>query len=196
MSWKGLGDLVKKEISFVTVICLTVAIVTIVAASERSEYSIRLGNDIITMQYPSFIQNDRIYVSIRNLCDVLGIPIYWDEHKNEVYMDVYNKEVCVSAKTEYREEGVIPDEETALIVGKAILEKYADRPMEYETEDKIYYLRANFIETENTWLVVQNFKYKNPNSGGTTEFADFPYVKINKSTGETTYINTHSSYTD
>lgn len=168
----------KRGISFAIVICLAVIIVTIVSASERSEYSIRLGNDIITMQYPSFIRNDRAYVSVRNLCDVLDIPIHWDGEKNEVHMDVYNKKVQVSDKTEYREEGVIPDEETALIVGKTILEKYANRPMEYETEDKIYYVRANFIEAENAWLVVQNFKYKNPNLG------------------ETTYINTHSSYTD
>lgn len=186
----------RKRIIFAIAISLVLSMVVIVSGFEITCCNIRLGNKYATMKYPVFMQNDRLYVSIRNMCDLLGIPIYWDAQRNEVHMDIYNKKVNVSDKTKYKEEGVIPDAETALIVGKAILEKYAERPMEYETEDKVYYLRVNFVETENTWLVVQNFKYKNPNSGGSTDFADFPYLKINKSTGEITFINTHSSYTD
>lgn len=46
------------------------------------------------------------------------------------------------------------------------------------------------------WIVVQNFKYKNPNVGGSTDFADFANVKLNKNTGEVMYINTYSTFSD
>ena len=186
----------KKRIIFVTVFCLTLAVVTIVSAFERSDYNIRLGNDNITMQYPSFVQNDRLYVSIRNLCDALGIPIYWNDDENEVHIDIYNKKVQVSDKTEYKEEGIIPDEETALTVGKAILEKYAGKPMEYETEDKVYYLKVEFLERYNAWRLYQTFEYKN---GGVWSVGDefySPTVTLSKSSGEVIFINTYSMFND
>ena len=186
----------KKKIISVICIFLAMSIVMIVSAFEVSNYNIRLGNTQITTQYPSFIEDNRMYVSIRNLCDILGIPIYWNEDKNEVHIDIYNKRVSVSDKTEYKEQGVIPDKETALIVGKAILEKYSDKQIEYETEDKIYYLEAKFLEEYNAWSVYQTFKYKY--KGGWVVGDKFyrPTIIISKNTGEVISLNTYSMFID
>lgn len=185
----------KKSIIFATVICLVLAVITTVSAFALSDYNIRLGNDNITMKYPSFVQNDRVYVSIRNLCDALGIPIYWNEGENEVYMDIYNKKVPVSDKTSFKEDGVIPNEEAALAIGKIILEEYAGRSLEYETDEKIYYLKVTYIKETNAWNVTQFFEYKDGRRW-TASGVYLPTVKLNKNTGEVMNINTYSSYTD
>lgn len=161
---------------------------------EKSDNIIKLGNQNMQLESPIFLINDKIYVSLRNLCNELNIPIEWDGENGEAMIDIYHKKVPVSDKTEYKEQGVIPDEETALAVGKAILEKYAGKPLEYETDKRIYYLRVSFVESENAWIIVQNFKYKNPNVIGSTDFADFAHVKLSKSTGEILFINTYSTF--
>ena len=184
-----------KKIVFVFVICLTLIISITATAFNLLNSNIKLGNKSITMEYPLFIRDNRVYVSIRNLCELLNIPIYWDEQEKEVCVDIYNKKTPVSSKTEYKEEGVIPDEETALAVGKIILEKYAERPMEYETEDKIYYLDTRYLEEENSWQIVQVFRFKDENVGGGIDgWADFANIKLNKNSGEIMYINTYSTF--
>ena len=150
----------KKGIIITIVVLLCVVTAVSVSAFEHSNCNIRLGNKDVTMEYPVFMQEDRVYVSLRNICDLLGIPVHWNEAENQVHIDIYNKEIPVSDKTERKEEGVIPDEETALAIGKIYLERYSGKQMEYETDEKIYYLRAEFIEEENVWLVVQNFLLK------------------------------------
>lgn len=186
----------KKKFIITTVVLLCVITAVTVSAFEFSDCNIRLGNEDVKMEYPVFMKDDRVYVSLRNMCDLLGIPIHWNEEENQVHIDIYNKETPVSDKTECKEEGVIPDEETARAIGKIYLEKYSGKQMEYETDEKIYYLRVEFIEEENNWLVVQNFLLKDLNSGGSTDFAEFPHLKLNRSTGEITYINTYGTYRD
>ena len=159
---------------------------------EVAENTIKIGQNDVKLQYPAYIHNDRLYVSIRGLCDKLGIPIEWNSENGEVKLNVNNKKVTVSDKTVYNDDGVIPDEKTAIAVGKIILERYAGMPMEYKTDSRIYYLRAEYLKDENAWIVVQNFKNINPESGGSTDFADFANVKLNKNTGEVLYINTYS----
>ena len=179
------------------VICLTLIISITATAFNLLNSNIKLGNKSITMEYPLFIRDNRVYVSIRNLCELLNIPIYWDEQEKEVCVDIYNKKTPVSSKTEYKEEGVIPDEETALAVGKVILEKYAERPMEYETEDKIYYLNVRYYADGNFWRIVQWYDYKDKHSGWAAGDQFYmPVVYLNKNTGEVIYINTYSMYSD
>lgn len=194
MNWRGSGDYMRKKLVIAAIISLVLFIIVIISAFGMSDYYIKFGNERITMDYPVFMHNDRIYVSVRNICDLLGIPIYWDEQENEVHMDVYNKKVNVSDKTEYKEEGVIPDEETALTIGKAILEKYAGRPMEYETEDKIYYLKTLYYEIGNYWRVMQWYDYKDGRSWAAGGQFYCPTVSLNKNTGEVIYLNTYSMY--
>ena len=185
----------KKRIIIATVTCLFLILGTVISVFGSYDYCIRLGNDIIMMKYPSFMQNDRIYVSVRSLCDELGIPIYWDDKKNEVHIDIYNKQIQTSDKTLFKKEGVIPDAETALVVGKAILEKYVEKPLEYEEEDKIYYLEIEYLEQQNAWKICQTFSYKDENKGWSVGGNFYrPYVVISKQTAEVLYINTHSSF--
>lgn len=106
-----------------------------------------------------------------------------------------DQKTLVSDKTAFRDEGVIPDEETALAVGKIILEKYAGKKMEYETDEKRYYLIATYFKETNTWCIMQWFDYKN-GGGWAASGIYLPYVKINKSTGEVLYINTYSTFDD
>lgn len=160
-----------------------------------SNYSVKLGNSIVKLQYPMYLNNDRIYVSLRSICDELKIPLNWNAEKGEAKIDIYHKKIQTSDKTQVKEEGVVPDEETALIVGKAILEKYAGKSLEYETAQKIYNLSVNFIETENAWQIMQTFKYKD-GRGWSASGVYFPSVKINKNSGEIMYINTFSSLDD
>ena len=182
----------KKKIIFAFVICLSLIIT--VSAVNISDYKIIFGYEDITSQSQSFIQDDKIFVSVRNLCDELNIPIYWDENKKEVHIDIYNKKTPLSDKTEYKEEGVIPDEETALIIGKTILEKYAGRSLEYETEDKIYYIDATYIKRFNAWMISQTYKYKFVGGWSAGDRFYWPHVILSKNTGEVLYLNTHSDF--
>jgi hypothetical protein len=181
----------------VTPVLTSVVFATNIGMFEMPDCNIRIGNYAVKLQYPIYVNDDRIYVSLRSICDELGIPIKWDSKKNEAIMDIYNKKVPVSDKTLFREDGVIPDEQTALAVGKAILEKYADKPLEYETSDKIYYLEAMFDKQYNSWRVSQTFKYKDKDCGWSAG-DDFyiPTVILNRQTGEVLYINTNSSFSD
>lgn len=161
---------------------------------ESYDASIKVGNEIIEMEYPIFIQNGRTYASIRELCDKLNVPVYYNEDKNEVHLDIYNKQTPVNDKTELKDEGVIPDEETAYIVGKAILEKYVGKALEFETDDKVFYLRVKYIEQFNSWLVIQTFRYKAEGEGWAGSGIYFPCVYLNKNTGEVLAINTYSTF--
>ena len=164
---------------------------------EEVGYNIKFGPNDAQMQYPIYESEDRVYVSVRDMCDNLGIPIEWDEENREINVDMYNKKTPVSDETEYKEEGVIPDEETALTVGKTILEKYIGEPVEYETDDKIYYLDVEFLEQYNAWRMVQYFDFKN--GGGwslTGENVEPLNISISKSTGEVLYLGGDSSLYD
>jgi len=161
---------------------------------ELCSFNIKLGNSDINVKNTAYLKDNSIYVPLRGICNELGMSVSWNNEKKEATIDKYSKKVNVSHKTVFKEEGVIPDEEIALIVGKTILEKYAGRNMEYESDENIYYLTVIDCPEENAWIVVQNFERKNPMSGGSTDYGDFANVKISKSTGEVIYINTYSTY--
>ena len=181
----------KKTIYTTIITSLLIIITTLTCAMEKSEINIKFGDKTITLANPTFMQNNRIYISARDICDTLGIPIYWNEENNEAHIDIYHKKLNVSNKTECKDEGVIPDEETALAVGKVILEKYMDKPLEYETSDKIYYLEVAFKEDYNKWDIYQTFKYKNEAGWNSGELY-IPSISLNKYTGEVIHINTYS----
>lgn len=192
--------MMKKSFLITIILIVTAVLTSVVFATnsgifEQSDCNIRIGNSVVKLQYPIFMNDNRIYVSLRSICDELEIPIKWNREKSEAIMDIYNKKVPVSDKTQFRENGIIPDEQTALVVGKAILEKYAEKSLEYETNDKIYYLIATFDKQYNGWSVSQTFKYKDKDSGWSAGGKFYiPTVILNKQTGEVLYINTNSSF--
>lgn len=158
---------------------------------EKVDYAIKIGNENYESNYPSYIRVGRMYLPLRSFCDALGIPVEWDEENKEVKVDIYNKKLNVSSHTQYKEEGVIPDEETALAVGKIILEKYTGKPMEYENEDWKFYLNARYIQSLNAWCVSQTAEIKHSGGGGG---GAVPTVYINRNTGEVMYIHAFSSF--
>ena len=84
-----------------------------------------------------------------------------------------------------------------MAVGKTILEKYIGEPVEYETEDRIYYLDVIYVERENVWNVSQEMKYKD----GRVWFVgglgiETRRVCLNKNNGEVVYISTESYLDD
>ncbi|MBE7011372.1 MAG: hypothetical protein E7415_01715 [Ruminococcaceae bacterium] len=118
-----------------------------------------------------------------------GIGHKIDEERSISYIDMHNQRL--------KNGGVIPDEETALVVGKAILEKYTEKPLEHETEDKIYYLEVEYLDQQNAWRICQTFRYKDENKGWSAGGKFYrPYVVISKQTGEVLSINTYSSFGD
>ena len=185
----------KKRIMLVIIICLAFVSGMVISAFGISGYSIKVGNDTAKMKYETFVKNGRIYVSVRDMCNVLGIPISWREDEKEAFIDIYNKQVPISRETERKDEGVIPDKETAYTVGKAILEKYAGKTLEYETEDKIFFLRVDFIDQYNAWRISQTFKFKNEGMGWAAGDGFYtPSVILNKKNGEVMSINTFSNF--
>ncbi len=188
----------KMKLITVFVLIIIVLMSTIASGNEdctfeMADYSIRIGNDIANLKYPVYVNGGRTYVPLREMCDKQRISIEWDDKNREVKMDIYNKKVPVSNKTPFNEDGVIPDAETALVVGRIILEKYAEKPMEYETDEKIYYLKVNFIKESNSWNVTQFFEYKD-GRGWSGSGVYLPNIELNKNTGEVIYINTYSSF--
>lgn len=185
----------KKAITAVLILALLSATM-LIYAFEQTDYKVTWGGDPLELDEPFFLQDDKLYVPLRSFGEAAGIPVNWDEETNTAELDIYHKKVPVSDRTPYREEGVIPDEETALTVGKAILEKYAGRPMEYETEDKIYYLEVEFLEQSNAWQITQTFKYKKEGGWNVGDYFYAPMVRLNKSSGEVVFLNTYSMYAE
>lgn len=189
--------IVKKQ--YIAILIYAFFVPSIVFAAEDSgffeavDFKLKIENRNVQLDEPLYIKNDRLYVPLRNMCDTLGIPIEWDDNTKEATLNVYDKSIKVSSKTELNEEGVIPDGETALAIGKAILESYMGRPVEYETETEIFYLRAEFLQEKNAWRVIQNFKFKDGIAGG-IDGGEFINIEINKNTGEVLYINTYSTF--
>lgn len=189
----------KKIVLFLLLNTIILSVFSVSANSQiydAKNCTVKLGNSNVDLQGKMFFMDNRLFVPLRRICDELRIPITWDDKTQEAKMDIYKKEIEVSDGTQLKEEGVIPDEETALAVGKLLLEKYAGRELEYETEKRTYYLRAVYIEEECAWIVVQNFVYKNPNAFGSTDFSKFPTIKLSRKTGEVLYINTVATHTN
>lgn len=183
----------KRKIFVVFTIILLMS-VTLASAAIIPEFKIMLGDKDVTEDCTYLLKDNRTYIQLRDFCDIFKVPITWDKETNEVCIDIYNKKIEVSDKTEFKPEGVIPDEETAYTIGKVILEKYAGGAVEYETDERIYYLSTRYIEEDNTWLVLQTFDRKNTNGASGIDWADWMYVKLSKATGEVLYLNTASTF--
>ena len=188
----------RKIIIFTFIIFIFIVLMRVYASNneifEKTNFSVKNGNSYIEFHNPLFTYNSRIYVPLRELCEQFNVPIQWDESKGVAVMDTKNKRVDVSDKTEYKKEGIIPDKETALAVGKIILEKYAGRPMEYVRDNKNFFLKVDYLEEQNCWYVSQTFSIQDGGWNGSGFYT--PSVTLNKNTGEVISLNTYSSFGD
>lgn len=153
---------------------------------------IRIGAEDMKFNNDIYTIDEKIYVPIRELSEKIRIPILWDGGKNQVELLTDFKTVHTSEKTQLKEDGIIPDEETAHEIGKVILEKYAGEAMEYETDERIYFLIVKFQEQYNSWRVTQTYKFKDENKGWGSSGIYVPEVILNRNTGEVISINTYS----
>ena len=84
---------------------------------------------------------------------------------------------------------IIPDEETAIAIGKLYLERYTSGSVEYENSDKVVYLKAYRQDT--LWHIYQTFYYKD--GRGWAGSIDSCSIKINAENGEVVYIDITSN---
>ena len=155
---------------------------------------VRIGAKDVKFNNDLYIIDEKTYVPIRELSEKMRIPILWNDEKKQLELLTDFKTIHVSDKTELKEEGIIPDEQTAYQIGKIILERYAGEPLEYETDERIYYLQTQFQEKSNSWRISQTYEFKNGNHGWSSGDAFYvPSVILNKNTGEVVSINTYSN---
>ena len=73
---------------------------------EEVGYNIKFGPNDAQMQYPIYESEDRVYVSVRDMCDNLGIPIEWDEENREINVDMYNKKFLFRTRPNIRKKAL------------------------------------------------------------------------------------------
>ncbi|MBQ2743807.1 MAG: hypothetical protein IJF32_13530 [Oscillospiraceae bacterium] len=176
------------------ILCLT----TVLSAEElickenfrEAEYQIKVGSLDFTNKLPIFNNNGNTYVSLRDVCSALGIPVYWDNENRIAVIDRFNSEIRADGDAERTERGIVPDAETAYTYGKMLLESYAGRKYEYETEKIRFYLDVDYSEAYNAWYVAQYYECKGDWGIGTN--AAPAGILLNKNTGEVVSINTRS----
>lgn len=147
-----------------------------------------------------FILNDEtVYIPLRKFCDFFNIPIHWDGEKQIISANYYERnKLCWDDESEFKP--VIPDEETALEIGRFLLEKHTGRKMEFETEENEWFLKVS--HADNTWLVFQTYRNKKTGvefvlvSGDGARGVAFPAVIMLENTGEviSLYTDVDSRY--
>lgn len=181
----------KKKLVLCVVMLIILSLVVVVNADDCS-VNVNLG----TFALDGELMNDRVYVSIRELSEKFNIPIKWDDDRREVIVSKELKQIEVSEKTKIKNDGVIPDKDTAYKIGKILLEQYMEQQVEYTTKDKVYFLTVEYQEKDNAWIVSQQFEYTNGMQWTYGDSVYMPTIIINKNTGEVMYINTYQSIED
>ena len=152
---------IKRMKNILPILLITMYISAIaVMASPIPNSKLHLGAWEVELEYPMIEKDGRMYVSIRELGELMNIPVYWDAGTGEINFDIDHKKVPYSGDTKTVEEGMIQDKETAIAVGRAILESLTGRKMEYEDGDFTYFLQAYYNEKFNMWSVSQDAHYK------------------------------------
>ena len=179
---------IKRMKNILSILLITMYISAIVVmASPMPNSKLHLGAWEVELEYPMIEKDDRLYISIRELGELMNIPVYWDADTGGVNFDIDHKKVPYSGDTKIVEEGMIQDKETAIAVGRAILESLTGRKMEYEDGDFTYFLQAYYNEKFNMWSVSQGARYK----GYVFYAASYvlgPTIRIDKATGEVVSI--------
>ena len=111
----------KKKLLVIGVIaCIIIGIQAVLTASDKMTVSMTEHNiyydDVLSNGYfenPMFTYNDLTYISIRDFAAMIKKRVHWIEEDNEIRF--------AASKSDYE---VIKKPETALAIGKAIIEEY------------------------------------------------------------------------
>ena len=150
---------------------------------------INWDSQILDIESEPIMINDRVYVSIRSLGDSLNKTVDWDGETNTVYIKSDSKKVVAFDGEKNIEKEIVPDEETAIAIGKLYLGKYIGESVEYENEEKTVYLKA--YRNGTLWHVYQTFDFKD--GRGWAGSIDSCSIKINAENGEVVYIDITSN---
>lgn len=172
------------------VLALGVAIVpTAVQTISQAKVELTVDHKTLELEHEPLIVDGVTYVPLRECAEKLGFNVEWNGETRCIDVDTYHKEI-LNKKDEAEiidEQGIIPDEETALAVGKAILESAMGRSVEYRDGARELYLTATYYPFDNNWRIDQLGKYEGRFWSGGNYNA--PFVALNKNTGEVTYID-------
>ena len=178
----------KKTLIIFTVL-VTMLVFTGMAGLPDHLIKINWDSQILSLESKPIMINDRVYVPIRSLGDSLNKSVDWDGETNTVYITSDNKKIGAFDGEKNVEKEIIPDEETAIAIGKLYLERYTSGSVEYENSDKVVYLKAYRQDT--LWHIYQTFYYKD--GRGWAGSIDSCSIKINAENGEVVYIDITSN---
>lgn len=171
------------------IVALGIAIVPVAVQSiSQADIKLMVNHDTLELEHEPLIVDGVTYVPLRECAEKLGFQVEWDNETRLIQVDTYHKRILGQSRAEIiDEQGVIPDEETALAVGKAILEGAMGRSVEYQDGERKFYLTAQYHPLDNAWRIDQIGKYEDRSWGGGNYNA--PFVALNINTGEVIYID-------
>lgn len=138
----------------------------------------------LKLEHEALLVDGVTYVPLRECAENRGYQVVWNEKARQIEVDTRHRKVSDAEKVD--EQGVIPDEATALAVGKAILEGALGRSVEYKDGGREFYLTAHYYENTNVWWVDQLGKYEGHIYYGTNALC--LGVILDKATGEVLHI--------
>ena len=146
---------------------------------------VQISTLFYTFSNDIFIKDSRLYVPIRELANILNIPIEWDEEKKIAKLLPENKRVMmIIGETNQIDKSsfcVVPDEGTAYNIGKIVLESVLQESVVFNSKEWSSELEVSYEESTNYWLVTQKVYYKGNLYNGVNANNN---VLINKNTGE------------
>ncbi len=165
-------------------VALGVAVVpATVQTFSQANVKLTLNGAAQKLEHEPVLLDGVTYVPLRECAENRGYQVMWDEDARQIEVDTYHRRIPDQCSTEkVDEQGVIPDEATALAVGKAILEGAMGRSVEYKDGGREFYLKAHYYENTNVWEVFQSGKYEGYRYYGTNVIS--PGVILDKATGE------------
>lgn len=201
-----------KKISSCFIMIIIVMGISIVQADNYNQVFQRdFANIIINGDYAKLYNDvvyidDRAYVQLRELGNILQVDVGWSEEDQLPKMSTAKTPHVISddEETENRikNEGVVADKETAYNVGKAILEGITNKNMVFTDGDvssDIFVVDHSGDDTQ--WVIYQRLSYKGQwfkfrdemkNKGITCQYI-IPYLHLDKRSGEVVEIWTDST---
>lgn len=175
--------------TFILAGVLALGVAALPATISEAGMKIVVDYETQHLEHEPLLLDGVTYVPLRECAEKLGYQVEWNQERRRIEIDTSSRNVQdLRANTEgVAEQGVIPDEETALAIGKIILEKALGQPVEYQDGERKLWLEVHYHTVYNEWRIYQLGTYEGDFYYTTNYFT--PMVALNKSTGEVTRID-------
>ncbi len=124
------------------------------------------------LKYPLISYNDNTYMAMRDVAPLLKKDIIWNAEDGSIIFKSYKNE-----------NNIIKNKETALNIGKAILNEYFQEKIGENSVYAVSYVGVNGIEDDNLWQISVVFENKQNADKDFVLFNPDAYVIINSQTG-------------